>query len=484
MRKIGKLRFDAIAGYARRPMAAIFGRELGYFDHPSGRVLGMHLQDIEDGDHFGMVFAQDSRLRYRSVDMTPFVDSPKQALADLKVALDAAAQQPPEDHHQGDEKGAPVDFFTPVKPEMQLNHDFGALRMQEVFSPALGAIEPMMRWYDDADGNFVEQFQTTGFDQRIWELYLFATLIEQGFELDRSDPIPDFHCSGLAGSMTIEAVTVGPTRKGSQIMPPPPMRTNEERRKYLRQYMPIKFGSALFSKLQKMYWRRSTVADKPFLLAISDFSSPGSMIHTQSALETYLYGMEHDTRREEDGSLVITPRRIESHTWEGKTIPSGFFDLPDAEHVSAVISSTSGTVSKFNRMGLLAGFGSGRVLMIREGTIVDHNSSASAPKIFRAVVNAPGYTETWVEGLSVFHNPRALMPVDPRMFPGAAHHFAEADGRIRSFTPPFHPFGSVTRMFAPVDVQEMLAELGDLTHATWTLPPAVADELGEADGTD
>ena len=26
----------------------------------------------------------------------------------------------------------------------------------------------------DADGNFVEQFQTTGFNARIWELYLFG----------------------------------------------------------------------------------------------------------------------------------------------------------------------------------------------------------------------------------------------------------------------------------------------------------------------
>jgi hypothetical protein len=36
----------------------------------------------------------------------------------------------------------------------------------------------MMHWYEDPDGNFIEQFQTTGFDARLWELYLFAMFCE------------------------------------------------------------------------------------------------------------------------------------------------------------------------------------------------------------------------------------------------------------------------------------------------------------------
>jgi len=39
----------------------------------------------------------------------------------------------------------------------------------------------MMRFYEDTDGNFVEQFQTTAFDACIWELYLFATFTELGY---------------------------------------------------------------------------------------------------------------------------------------------------------------------------------------------------------------------------------------------------------------------------------------------------------------
>lgn len=92
----------------------------------------------------------------------------------------------------------------------------------------------MMRWYEDADGNFIEQFQTTGFDQRIWELYLYAMLIEAGYILSREHNVPDFCSAGLFGELYIEAVTVGPTMKNGQIIPPPPMDTSEAKDRFLK----------------------------------------------------------------------------------------------------------------------------------------------------------------------------------------------------------------------------------------------------------
>jgi hypothetical protein len=469
MTPISPIRFNAIAGYARLPMARAYAEELAYFEVDGGNVLGMLLVDRHDRDYLGVVFARDSRLRFRSTAQTGFYATVEEAEAALKIALEIAVTAAPEEHHQADEKGAPVDFFVPVRDEALLNPDFVRLRNEEIFSPARGIIEPMMRWYDDADGNFVEQFQTTGFDQRIWELYLFATLIELGYELDQAEAVPDFCASDLVARFTLEAVTVGPTRQGGVIVPPPPMDTPEQRYAYLKQYMPIKFGSALFSKLRKEYWNRENVEGAPFLLAIADFSSPGSMVHSRSALELYLYGVEHDGYHDKNGKLVITPREVGEHRWGEKVIPSGFFDLPGAENVSAVFVNNSGTISKFNRMGLQGGFGSGRVLMIREGTAVDHDPDALEPKIFRAVVNSEGYEEGWIEGTSIFHNPKALHPVPEHWFPGAAQHHLLPDGQMLSTTPDFHPYGSITRQTAPMDVAKFLAELGDKTHMTWTM---------------
>jgi len=43
---------------------------------------------------------------------------------------------------------------------------------------------------------------------------------------------------------------------------------------------------------------------------------------------------------------------------------------------------------------------------------------------FRAMVDPLGYTETWSEGIYLFHNPRATYPLVPQLFPDASHTLA------------------------------------------------------------
>ena len=446
MKQISLLRFNALAGYARHPISRIMAEEIGWFEHESGSVVGTVIRDRQDGDFGAIVMAQDRKLRFRAVNMSEFYPTYDEALEHFeRVMNSSAAVANPDDHYQGDERGSPVDFFEYSRPRDQLHPDFIKLAEDKRYSPARQIVEPMMRWYEDSDGNFVEQFQTTGFDQRIWELYLFATFIEMGLKLDRSNSIPDFQCLSFLGvRFSVEAVTVGPTSKGRQIIPPPSIDSPDEMAEFLKNYMPIKFGSALFSKLCKKYWTRDNVAGTPFLIAIEDFSATGSMIYTRSALQRYLFGYEHEWEKGPDRTLKITPRRIKEHVWGTKKIPSGFFRLPEAENVSAVIFSNSGTISKFNRMGVLGGFGSGRVRIVREGTRFNHDPIAPEPKYFRNVVNAPDYRECWAEGLEVFHNPNALHPLPEEVLPSAAHIYLQRDGQVNAHMPDWHPLGSMT----------------------------------------
>jgi len=37
-------------------------------------------------------------------------------------------------------------------------------------------------------------------------------------------------------------------------------------------------------------------------------------------------------------------------------------------------------------------------------------------------VLSPDYEEYWIDGLNVYHNPRALNPLDIRLFADATHH--------------------------------------------------------------
>jgi hypothetical protein len=50
----------------------------------------------------------------------------------------------------------------------------------------------------------------------------------------------------------------------------------------------------------------------------------------------------------------------------------------------------------------------------------------------------------------MFHNPKALHPVDHEMFPGIAHHWLD-DGHIRSLIPEFHPYSSLTWNMLAID---------------------------------
>ena len=463
MERISLLRFNALAGYARDPMARILAEETGWFEHESGSVVGTVIRDLEDNDFSGVVMARDRKLRFRAVNIMDFYTTPDKAIEHLEREMDIAAVADSDNHHQGDERGRPVDFFRYSRRRDQLHPDFIKLAEEETYSPARQIIEPMMRWYEDPDGNFIEQFQTTGFDQRIWELYLFATFVEMGLKLDRSNPIPDFQCSSFMDKFSVEAVTVGPTMEAGRIVPQAPLASPEGGQAFWKNYMPIKFGSALFSKLRKKYWTRGNVAGAPFLLAVEDFSAPASMTYTRSALERYLFGYEYEWKKGTDGTLKIMPRRIKEHIWGKKRIPSGFFRLPESENVSAVIFSNSGTISKFNRMGVLGGFGSDRVLMVREGTSVNHDPNADKPIGFRQVVNAPDYSERWVEGLHVFHNPNAVHKLREKALPKAAHFYLQDDGQVVARTPDWHPLSSITSYLSPVDVKAALKELGNET---------------------
>jgi hypothetical protein len=93
--------------------------------------------------------------------------------------------------------------------------------------------------------------------------------------------------------------------------------------------IPIRFGSPLFSKLQKRYWELAHVKGLPLVFAIADFHDDQSMMWTSTALINYLYGVRHEFHFDEHGQLVITAIKIETHRVDHKEIPSGFFFQPE-----------------------------------------------------------------------------------------------------------------------------------------------------------
>lgn len=297
-----------------------------WFEAHDEAVLVVVIRDVTDGDYSAMLLARDLKERYRWVEMTKFFETVDKALAAAPELVEKIYDDFGKQRAQGDEKGKPVDFFTHVVAQEKLNRDFATISSLEGYSPAVELMKPMMRWYDDADGNFVEQFQTTGFDTRLWELYLFAALVEAGYVFDKTFAMPDFCARNAFGELCVEATTVNPSRTAAgELVPPPPLDTEEQIRDFQRHYMPIRYAGPLTAKLGKKYWKKPNVKGRPLAFSIQDFHAPNSMVTSRTALPIYLYGMVWDWEKDAQGKLVIFPKKIDKHVWGQKTVGSGFF---------------------------------------------------------------------------------------------------------------------------------------------------------------
>ena len=443
IRELDPKRFSALIGASRSPAAAYISEELEWYSNRDESLIGVLLLDTVDDDYAAVILARDEEGRFRAFDQECSIPTREEArswLLDTMTAhTDAGVKVVP----QGG-KLAGVDLFTPVVPPEKLHPFFVALSSDSAFFPARSIITEMMPHYADIDGNFVEQFQSTGFDARLWELYLYAYLVEEQLFLDRTMSAPDFVVKKYAQTVAIEAVIVGrkPENPPKYLKEPPEPRSPDEVLEATMHSMPIKFGSPLFSKLKKEYWNLPHVKGNPLVLAIADFHDDRSMLWTSTALMNYLYGIKHEWHYDEKNQLVITPSPISEHRVGDKVVPSGFFNQPGAENISAVLFSASGTISKFNRLGRQAGFSVPNILMIRLGTCYDHDPNASVPRLFKYKVDETS-EETWGEGLSMFHNPNAVHQVPRELFPSIAHHCLR-ERQIVSYMPEFHPYGSNT----------------------------------------
>lgn len=451
MKPMDVKRFSALVGPSRTPGAAYISKELAWFSNSDESILGSILLDIEDSEFVSILLGRDEGKKFRLFDLETGIKSARKAQEWLSKRMEHHTASGKKVFEQGDFTGEVMDLFTPIVEDKKLHPFFLRLRDEPSFSSAKEIIAEMAPHFVDIDGNYVEQFQSTGFDARLWELYLNAYLVEEELFFNREHYAPDFLVQKFGKTVAIEAVIVGRKEAVTDetinrpIEPMPP----EELIKKTMDEMPIKFGSPLFTKLKKEYWKLDHVAGNPLVIAIADFHDNQSMTWSGTALINYLYGVRHEFSKDEEGNLIISPLKIDTHQVGSKVIPSGYFFQPDAENISAILYTAGGTISKFNRMGKQAGFGSASVIMHRMGTHHDHDPNASLPKMFSYEVNEQ-CEETWGEGVSMYHNPNALHPVPRELFPSIAHHRFE-DGQIVSILPEFHTYASQTLMLNVTD---------------------------------
>jgi hypothetical protein len=459
-------RFNLYAIGTRRSPAFFMSNEIAYWSDLDERLLGLVFQDVIDEDFAWMLLARDRIGRFRCVEVEVNLPSPAYAARGLRQRIAQAVETNEIERlgDQGDETNYPTDLLAvphDVKRE-ELHPNFRLLLETPGRAAARAVFKEIGPWLAPSDPHFVSEFQRKQFDQRLWELYLWAAFRELGFDVTQPEA-PDFLCERPGLSFTVEATTVAPSRSGPLADRPDP-KTPEEMRAFLTDYMPMKFGSSLTSKLTKKnrngesYWERGDAKDRPFVLAIADFhvpgskeQGPGSMTYTQSALPHYLYGHRLDWEVVA-GTLVTRATKTDEHVHGTKAIPSGFFDLPGAENISAVLFSNVGTLAKFDRMGVAAGFGAPDHRYFRFGTRLNRDPNSPIGDRFVEEVGVE-HEEGWADELQLFHNPNARNPLPERsVFPITEHFFK--DGHHLSYSVGTPVLGSFTMLMQIVGDEE------------------------------
>lgn len=475
--------FNLLAIGTRSSLIGHLAEEVSWWSTADERLIAAVTRDRIDDDFGWVILARDRVGRFRAIAVDASLPSRFRAeeaarieLARIAAEVDIAALG-----DQDDAPNSPIDLLRvpPGTDPAALHPYLRELLERPSRSPGRAVVREIGPWLTPKDPHLVEEFQRQAFDQRLWELYLWAAFREFGLDVVQLEA-PDFRCTAPGVDFTVEATTAAPSTMGPLAAHPDP-KTQAEIEEFLKDYMPMKYGSALHSKLTKVnagglhYWEREESAGRPFLLAIADFhkpateGSPASLTFTQSALWQYLYG--HRIRTEmRDEVLVVVPEPITEHEFAGKRIPSSFFDQPKAENVSAVIFSNAGTIAKFDRMGVVAGFAEPGVRYIRFGYRYDPNPDAVVGKTFFEDVAGPDYEEWWTDEVQVIHNPNARLPLEFMALPGATHHYFE-DGDLRTFA----PVGSVLSSYTMLMTERRDEEAGEEVAAASDEDRAVED---------
>ena len=331
-----------------------------------------------------------------------------------------------------------VDLFELQVPESDANAFFLRFRSEPCYESTRALMTRLFANLPNPDGHFVREFQTQGFDARIWELYLFALREDGLWSIDRPMPSPDYRFSRGQHHVWVEAVIASSTQRLHE--PDNPDHFPE----FIDHALAIRFGTPLANKLAKRYWELPHVAGQPLVIAIADFVESNVVRWGEQGLRRYLYGADYVMTSHPGEELAGRVIDVSEHRYGAKSIPSGFFSFDAAENISAVLFNNSGTVAKFHRKAFDPAMDR-TYRLLRHGLCPDPRPESPLPQPFAYIVGE--VEESWREGTVLLHNPNARYPIEHSFFEGTTQWWFK-DGDFNVDVAEFHPFNSETTIFS------------------------------------
>lgn len=332
----------------------------------------------------------------------------------------------------------PTDIFKPLFEPNQLDSNFKLVSEADYYDSSRGVINEVFNSWEGFDNHFISEFQTTGFNARLWELYLYITFKSLGFDVQRCpEGRPDFFLQKGKRKIYVEAVTTNPAIEDDDFIPS--SFDKEDSNIFF-----LKLRSTLLKKLKKKYWDLEWVKNNPFVLALSPFHSSQALNVTDFEVRKYLYGVTIDKEIINE-EVKTTERRDEIHHIGEKKL-SNFYDIPLTSNISGILYSNSGTMGKFMRMGYQAGYGKDIISFFYSGSCHNYDPKSIGIAQFMQQVKRGGavidFKDEWRFGLSLFHNQNATVPIGYEIFDDITQVKYELDGGLFSKHIFFHPYNA------------------------------------------
>ncbi|MBX9825359.1 MAG: hypothetical protein K2Y27_10225 [Xanthobacteraceae bacterium] len=328
-----------------------------------------------------------------------------------------------------------MDLFNPVVAAEKLHQNF-----QRTLDPTSAGVRAVLsQWaegFQDRDGKFVREFQTT-YNSSFWELYLFAVLKQLRIAVDFSFGAPDFVARdhGLAIEAVIASHAQGDVPEWEKTLEG--IADMDLEAAYARSI--TRLANAITAKSEAFLQRYASLPHmkgRSYIVAVSNYGTQDFNMIGDMPMQWLLY--DHFGRKE-----VVKPN--------GSRIELGWFNSDRFAHISGVMYSSVAT------------FGKARALGNDQGEFVFHAIRIrNNHEPIQIVAKKAEYSESLTDGLRLYVNPYAAVPLD-------IGPFADDDGIRKFFTDPEH--GVVSTCHPDGDlcmrmIQRMTSRRADATPST------------------
>lgn len=342
-----------------------------------------------------------------------------------------------------------MDLFHPIVEERKLHPLFRKIVGESAYRPAMRAINEWSYGLLDrkleAD-KFIKEFQTT-FNSSLWELYLNKAFSILGFQADYSKPSPDFHLiHGSGRRVNVEAVTANnKNNESSDYYSATSFKEsmNLSDKEFLDQST-IKLAGKIKDKNDLFvgkngkkypYSALAHVVGKPFVIAVAPFDNHMSYAQNNMAINRVLYGLEPPDENwvQKKVDYINKPN--------GQRVSLGIFTDNSYENVSAVIFSTTGMFGKAIISNSFQGMvkatryrqmsfeyflrAEGKSMLGAHHIKVDSGHDIFTLRFFDGnnvcgsdthLYVSSKHTESHLDGLHIYYNPYARIPLDSDLF--------------------------------------------------------------------